>query len=148
LERIERSDGGIYLDTFFVPKKSHVHTYDLDSHRRCRFRSFRAPTRTALSSSCGGIAVFFSPTRFATVSFCHRRSVYLDVVARESCGRRNSFVPPLFFSSFLRVKRARNCSLDSPVALAMDCGIVAQCVGVTPGPLCIAGMYARSVRLS
>lgn len=80
--------------------------------------------------------------------FCHRRSVYLDVVARESCGRRNSFVPHYFFSSFLRVERARNCSLDSPVVLAMDCGTIAQCVRVTPGPLYIAGMYACSVYLS
>jgi len=65
-----------------------------------------------------------------------------------SCGQRNSFVPYYFFAFFLRVERARNCSLDSPVALAMDCGTVAQCVGVTPGPLCIAGMYACSVCLA
>lgn len=58
------------------------------------------------------------------------------------------FRAPLFFSSFLRVERARNCSLDSLAALAMDCGTVAQYVGVTPGPLCIAGMYACSVCLS
>lgn len=155
LERIKRWSGWSDSITsryppISVPKKSHIHTYNLYSHRRCRFRSFRAPMRTALSGSCSPIevAVLLSPTVIRCGSFCHRRSVYLDVVARESCGRRNSFVPHYFFSSFLRVERARNCSLDSLAALAMDCGTVAQCVGVTPGPLCIAGIYACSVRLS
>lgn len=93
----------ISISPISVPKKSHVHSHDLYSLRRCRFRSFRAPMRTALSGSCRSmeVAVLLSPTMIRCGSFCHWRSVYLDVVARESCGRRNSFVPHYFFLPFL-----------------------------------------------
>lgn len=121
------------------------------SHRRCRFRSFRAPMRIALSSSCRPVkARCPSPTdgdspRYALSGA--QSTLTLSLVSRVVDGTVSCHCF-FFSSSFLRVERARNCSLDSPVALAMDCRTVAQCTGITPGPLCDAGTYARFFCLS
>lgn len=66
----------------------------------------------------------------------------------------NSFVPLFFFSlppppptPFLESRGPGTALLTVP-RLAMDCRTVAQCIGVTPGPLCDAGAYACSLLLS
>ena len=126
LERIERWNGQMtaYLEGYLlylrlpsIPKKpSCVCIYDLYSHRRCRFRSFRAPMRITLSGSCRSIevAVFLSP--ICCGSFCHRCSGYLDIVARESCRVASGTVscPTIFLPSFLESRGPGTVLLTVP----------------------------------
>lgn len=99
--------------------------------------------RITLSGSCRPIevVVFLSP--ICCGSFCHRRSVYLDVVARESCRVASGTVSPYyFFPSFLESRGPGTVLLTVPWLSQWIAGPLHNASGNT-GPF----VHCRHVRV-